>query len=442
MNYGIVPVHFSGKTFSINSNSISTLVGSALSQAESLFINENGDTMKGDLNMNQNQIIDIREPKTNNEVVNKGYLDNSIKYFDQNVRNFVDIEVSQTKSSLTLELIKLKDNLINIPKLLDTKINDHSNTIEGKFLEYTNQINNYKNQTDKELNKNRNDNEVLVEKITKTKKDILEEINKSIQKTLEETNKTVQKSLEETNNNFHHKISSISSLKRLEDYNIIHKMKGLKFWISGYYPKGFHHQSPNGFVDLSNSSFGDLVGENISHQGQLKLRFNDYPCIFLDGETNIRSSFNFLYEYTFFFLGRKLHKKASGRLFSSGKGNNVLGWFGIYDQTLWVNQEIYRKKHSSDKEIHLWIVRVFDKDPESAKGEITFYDGDFQLVTTSFYKTKYYNVVLGQPVLYKAESLKGYIYEVICFDYGLNDEEIKTVRNFIKKYYSYKNGFN
>ena len=96
-----IPVHFSGKTFSLNSNNI-------LAQADTLFINEYGDTMKGDLNMNGNKIIATHVPENNNEVINKGYLDQAIKY--------LDIEVLNTKSSLTnlqLELSKMKEKYLN-----------------------------------------------------------------------------------------------------------------------------------------------------------------------------------------------------------------------------------------------------------------------------------------------------------------------------------------
>ena len=414
----IIPTNFTGGTLSLNFNDI-------LEQIETRFLNEDGDTLRGELNMNGHQIKNVGDPIDSDDAIPKKYLTDLLE----------DIKFQREK--LDTSINTFKSAIESISKTIEAHKNEgdtNINTFKSAIESISKTIEDLKNECDTNINKFKS----AIESISKTIEDYKIKSDQNIislqAPLLDEIKKT-----KENIASLNLQLTSVSSLERLKAYQIIQKMPGLKFWISGYYPKGFHHQSSNNFVDLSNSS---QTGENIAHQGQLELRIKDYPCIFLDGETNIRSSFVFSYEYTFFLLGRKLLTKASGRLFSSEKGNNVLGWWESYDQTLWANQEIYRKKHSADKEIHLWIVRVFNKDPESDKGEITFYDGDFHLVTTSFYKTKYYNVVLGQPVLYKKESLKGYIYEVICFDYGLKDEEIETVRNFIKTYYSYKKGFN
>ena len=346
------------------------------------YVNETGDTLRGTINMNGYQIKNVGDPIDADDVMTNKYITDLVN----------DIKLQREK--LDTNINKFTSDLISISKTIEDHKNERDtniNKFKSDLLSISKTIEDHKNECDTNINKFTSD----IKSISKMIEDYKIESDKkiiSLQATLLDEIKKIKENIASLNL----QLTSVSSLERLKAYQIIQKMKGLKFWISGYYPKGFHHQSSDNFVDLSNSS---QKGENISHQGQLELRTQDYPCIFLDGETNIKSSFVFSYEYTFFLLGRKLHTKASGRLFSSEKGNNVLGWWETYDQTLWANQEIYRKKHSADKEIHLWIVRVFNKDPESDKGEITFYDGDFHLVTTSFYKTKYYNVVLGQPVL-------------------------------------------
>ena len=47
-----IPTHFSGKTLSFNTDDV-------LDQVEANFINEKGDKMKGNLDMNGNKIINV-----------------------------------------------------------------------------------------------------------------------------------------------------------------------------------------------------------------------------------------------------------------------------------------------------------------------------------------------------------------------------------------------
>ena len=118
-------------------------------------------------------------------------------------------------------------------------------------------------------------------------------------------------------------------------------MEGLKFWVSGNYPKGFH---PQGHVEYVN-----LGGENskLHHNGTLQLAYNEHPCIFFDGKTNIFSVFDFNEEYTFFLLAKKKNKDDIGRMFTSSVGNKLLGWWDKYHQTLWMDEKFHKANDHS-----------------------------------------------------------------------------------------------
>ena len=69
-----------------------------------------------------------------------------------------------------------------------------------------------------------------------------------------------------------------------------------------------------------------------------------------------------------------------------------------------------------------------------------FYDNVFENITKGKLVEslpKFNQIVLGKPTIFSKESLSGYIYECICFDYNVEDKESRDeIIHFIKKYYS------
>jgi len=103
--------HFSGKTLSFNTDDV-------LDQVEANFINERGDKMRGNLNMNGNKIINVSNPINNNEVVNKEYNDRQIKDFKYDLKNLQIKKIKQQKMKLQLlEKILLKTLQLKKKKL-------------------------------------------------------------------------------------------------------------------------------------------------------------------------------------------------------------------------------------------------------------------------------------------------------------------------------------
>jgi len=85
-----IPTRFSGKTLSFNTDDV-------LVQVEANFINERGDKMRGNLNMNGNKIINVSKPNENTEVVNKEYIDDMFKIYDTLFKKLTDDNIKSGK---------------------------------------------------------------------------------------------------------------------------------------------------------------------------------------------------------------------------------------------------------------------------------------------------------------------------------------------------------
>ena len=64
--------------------------GLELKDIETIFINERGDKMRGNLNMNGNKIINVSNPINNDEVVNEEYIDEKHKDLKYSLKNILD----------------------------------------------------------------------------------------------------------------------------------------------------------------------------------------------------------------------------------------------------------------------------------------------------------------------------------------------------------------
>ena len=212
---------------------------------------------------------------------------------------------------------------------------------------------------------------------------------------------------------------------RLTEYLEISKISNIQFWVSAHYPYGFHTYT-NWIIDL-------VPERNTIIYGDLKMKFNEHPAFYFNGKTRIISHYKFGTVYTFFLLARKEQAKDIGRVFTSRKGNRLLGWWNIYDRVLWIDQKHIQNNHPADDKIHLWILK---SDKENTK---EFYDGNEKIYSgKNDNNEEWEEVVLGKPTMYPEESLNGcYVYECICFNVALSELEIFKIRDVLNKYYQF-----
>ena len=387
------------------------------------FVNESGDTLRGTINMNGHPISNIADPKQPSDVVNVQYVTNEIMDVNKKInglnKSVVDMhDVTENLGKLfatnKLEIQKSVDEQKKDVKTLAKQFNNHKEDVMTLANQFMRDIEQLSTSISKDLKKLEGESDAKLKETGKFKSDIFKEILKLKETTFKEI-KELQL-----------KMTNINSLQRLENYQRIQKSKGLQFWLSGFYPRGLHPQSSSNFIDLTRE---DAL---LHHTGKVQLIYNEHPCLYFDSKSNVISTYEFNDDFTFFFLAKK--ESGSGRLFTSKEGNKVMGWWHAYDQSLWFDQEIYWPKHESDNKIHLYSLIVKDS-------YIAFYDGEKSLATA--YKAKlslWKNVVIGKPLNYPTESLIGCVYEVLCYNYALNEEEINKVYTFLKTYYKYSDG--
>ena len=118
-----MPVDFAGGTLTFNQDSM-------IEQAESLFLNEYGDSMKGDLNMNGNKILNVPDPKLDGDAVNKKYVDA--------ISNMKELEDRIMKNVHSVYKIRLTEYL-EISKISNIQFWVSAHYPYG-FHEYTNWI--------------------------------------------------------------------------------------------------------------------------------------------------------------------------------------------------------------------------------------------------------------------------------------------------------------
>lgn len=221
---------------------------------------------------------------------------------------------------------------------------------------------------------------------------------------------------------------------QLENYEGVLSNKALKFWISAKFAHGFHGGT------LAYKNLADNK-EDLHVNGDLKLKYDTYPGFYFNGSSSIKSQFVFKSEFTFFLLAKKESgSDNSGRIFTSSRANNVFGWWGLSHQVLWLEGESYTdKEKGADSKIHLWIL-ITNRNKLTNGSEHTYWDGNNKIEITRTNKTltPWSSVVIGQPFQFRDEALKGYVYEVICFDKALDNLEIENIKSLLNTYYEYE----
>ena len=297
----------------------------------------------------------------------------------------------------------------------------------------------------------------LIKKVEKNNSE-LKDIIRNIEKNNKDSIKLISEKLNEAQAGVEEGLKNIKSdimrnvfIHRLQSYKDILKTYKPKFWISGFYPYGLHGGSWD-YKDLSfDTVYMDYIVESKeTHEtnittiyGNLKLKFDEYSAIYFDGHCRIKSAFSFKTDYTFFLLAKKqnLGNKNEGKFFTSVNKDSVLGWWRNLDRVLWVDN-LHKgmagdnvEPHLSDSNIHLWILR--SKYDGGHKHQ--FWDENTllynEIVNDFGYIDNWDNVIIGEPILFKNDSLKAFLYEVICFDKALDNNEIELIKAFLSKYY-------
>ena len=151
--------------------------------------------------------------------------------------------------------------------------------------------------------------------------------------------------------------------------------------------------------------------------------------IYLTKESRIRSNFTFTDSFSFFILCRKAPKE-EGRFITGKWGNIVLGFWQKMKDVIHMN-EFISKGDSADSDALYFIVLRSDR-----KSKYIYFKNVFEDTWSAHLRKSlpsFGQLVIGEPITFTKESMSGWIYECICFDYFIDDP--KEIISFIKKYY-------
>jgi len=144
-------------------------------KANPIYVNQAGDYMNGDLDMKNNKILNVLDPSDSSHVINKRYLDNTLRMTLSSMDNIIEqklvehkneydllMKVKVDKSELDKELIKVKNN---VDVSTDQKLIQHKNEYDLLM-----KVKVDKSELDKELIKVKNNADISTDqKLTKHK---------------------------------------------------------------------------------------------------------------------------------------------------------------------------------------------------------------------------------------------------------------------------------
>ena len=184
---------------------------------------------------------------------------------------------------------------------------------------------------------------------------------------------------------------------------------------------------------------GNVVVDDNAHGRAFKFENNNQ---------RIKSDIMFEKTYTFFLIGQKTKKENIGTLFSSNLDNRAFGWDSV-NIIFKLDNFCASVVTKLDSSLHCFIVRndntnidYWDFDEKINIYTLTAGDTSHVIDSSQFKQSmiclfNFGKIVIGYPTDNKILNEKSYglIYEVIAFDKALSDENIQTIKNFLKKYY-------
>ena len=143
----------------------------------------------------------------------------------------------------------------------------------------------------------------------------------------------------------------------------------------------------------------------------------------------------FLIDYTFIFVARKVHEDDIGSIFTSTKPNRIFGWRNDGKAFKVGQGEATVGTYNEDTDLHCYIVVC-------TMSKIQFWDLDTKIGNTSVLEN-YGKVVIGKALqsLDTNDKGRGYFYELILFDRALPIEDpdgVETIKKFLKTFYDFK----
>ena len=187
------------------------------------------------------------------------------------------------------------------------------------------------------------------------------------------------------------------------------------------------------YNQLDNTAIENLVNNTISiNEDVSKTISNGFYGFRLNGSNRIVSSSTFTTKFTFFFV-MSADDTSSGRLITSHEENILFGYWGTRLGSFWINENINLQGFSSKEGNIQFLICRNDNDVKTAWRYDKMEKKLKKCVTDSTAgRNSWGKMVIGKPVLAN-EIGKGHLYEAICIQNTLTDEQVHIVFDRIKK---------
>lgn len=407
-----IPTNSFGGTIGIDADAIKEDI---IVQTDKKYLNEIGDSMRGNIGMNNFIIKDSGDPVDPKDVVNKAYLNT---FADTAIYPRVDTSIQTAiEKDVRPLIIKATDQV-------HTLISNIATSVDEEFKKHKTQITTFKNSIQTDIHtaltdcKKKVDNEIIIlkEKTNTKHKELSSHVASILSKVsiLSTSNIVVLSTI-------------LEKEKRKAYHSILDKYKP-KFWLSAMFPYGFAEKQnfePWAMKDLCEN------GINIYNTPILKMDADHHIGIYLGTDVRIKSSFSFTDTFSFFILCRKANKNDVGRFITGIWGNIVVGFWGKNKDVVHINEFLVRGSETTNNELYFFYIR------SERKLKYVYLSNVFDDIHIMHLKEgifpNFKQVVIGQPITFTKESMAGWIYECICFDNFIEDP--KEIVSFIKKYY-------
>ncbi len=224
--------------------------------------------------------------------------------------------------------------------------------------------------------------------------------------------------------------SKIDNLtQRYLNYKYINDTFKPTFWVSAFFNQGLLIQDSSTLVNSTNIK--EITGNGCAQSGTFTyVNENDVNIsLRLNGSNQILSVAKYQNYYTFFLIMKK-DLNSYGRLFNNIIENQTFGFMGNQVGNIWLNADVKASFRVNDGKRKFMILRNNNGRKDA------WLDTERYLFASRAGDSSWgHGVSIGKNAFNK--NALGHMYEVICFDKILNNDDISTISEKLKLYYPF-----
>ena len=201
------------------------------------------------------------------------------------------------------------------------------------------------------------------------------------------------------------------------------------FWVSGFFNQGVKVMDNTTLVN--STAIKEITGSDSVNRGTFTFTKEDDDNISLrlDGSNKITSNVKYQNFYTFILIMSK-DLNSIGRLFNNSTENQLFGFWSNQVGSIWLNDDVKINHKINDGKRKFMILRNNDDSKDA------WLNGE-QYVTNAGQGDRNWGHYVSVGTNVFNENAKGKMYEVICFNKALSNDDIEIITDRLKEYYPF-----